>query len=395
MTYPNENRKKITLYSWLMPLIVVVSLGALFAITQKRPQSGDSAPNGFPSDIIADSIPDPVDLSEYGKSKCMGCHSDQHDDWLPSPHALAATSEPFSSTFNHVYDKIGVPKAVQCLECHAPLDSHGGTLDENGRVQPEAFLSEGISCAVCHLGKGFVLKSTSGLIPTSMHDEALWARRPRNAEFCSNCHNPSHPLMEILTPDAGFIKPAGNPFMEWLESGYSDDESPNYKACIDCHGQNGFGTVHNWPGKKPEIIKSAYSMDFQPYTFDGMRIESSVTITNDGCGHKLPTGDPGHMLTFEFHIVDERGMAMFMQEYTMVGDMLGDEDTRLAPGEKIQIPLASPAPANWTPSLDSLTVKYTVSYSPEPNIRDFLAQIGISSEPLIIEEGLIRIPQAD
>jgi hypothetical protein len=403
MTEQNHSPRKSPFVKWLIPVVVFLSLLAVFAASHKNPAEDPSATGGADERSQADGTTDepvgPVDLSEFGPSKCTQCHQAQFDDWSQSPHALAATNPPFEASFNHVHDTIGSDEAVSCLQCHAPLDSIGASLDENGRIVADSLAIWGISCAACHLGNGEVLTPMLGVIPQNPHDEALWTRRPSNADFCGDCHNPSHPLMAELEPDFGFTIPAGNPYREWLQGPYSEEQSEQYRTCIDCHGQNGAGTVHNWPGGTMERVKSAYTVTLNTFESSGGMLSGGVKITNTGCGHALPTGDPGHMLVFVFSIVNPEGVALFTEEYRLVGDMggraepfPGESDTRLKPGESVEIRLVAPLAADAIGNTDALKLRYKATYSREPVIASYLNSIGVISEPVLIEETETELP---
>ena len=94
-------------------------------------------------------------------------------------------------------------------------------------------------------------------------------------------------------------------WLEWLASPYSDETSPNYASCVDCHmPPSGASTVsplsglqrpldtirsHRIEGTSPAFLENAVDMSLsvQPGTTD---IQVTVDVANTMTGHHVPTG---------------------------------------------------------------------------------------------------------
>jgi len=81
------------------------------------------------------------------------------------------------------------------------------------------------------------------------------------------------------------------------------------------------GRQHLWRGgHDPEMIKRAIGVKVgadpvEPKPGDKVRV--TLTLVNEGAGHKLPTGDPDRHFTVEFAVEDQNGKVLEDQSDTM------------------------------------------------------------------------------
>jgi len=315
---------------------------------------------------------------------CQGCHLPQYNDWVESPHGRALLSEEFISTFELVA-AMG-DSTYPCLACHSPQNVWMSNAENNGVLPDEA-----INCFACHtqtLHIGDQLLA-EGIDSYEIGVEGIdfYEVGPQHPNLCANCHNPDTPLLQLLSTEltqAWSVNEAlGNPYQEWLDSRFSQ-EGEDYKTCLDCHGQNGTGTLHRWPEDKAELVRSAYGeievLEIEAEDENGWR--GGIRITNRGCGHMFPTGDPGRIITIELDVVDGSdilGEAVF--SFGMIGDSDGNlVDTRLAPGEYHDMYID----IDNVP--ETAELKWTVSYRFDTAFQELMDMLGVESDVLIVEE---------
>jgi len=231
-----------------------------------------------------------------------------------------------------------------CADCHAPgIDGELG-----GRSLHDAqglSYTEGVHCDVCHKVESVDLNQPAGVAgalhivrPSEPDSFSEWqyltfgpwsdVSNPRmgsvqrdhfyEASFCAGCHQLDQ---ESLIPGADVDParwsdgtfPVHSTFEEWQNGPYSP-ASP----CQSCHmppenrylnaadltdpelADAAFGWLrppgsvrrHQWPGPRTraQLLKQAASLDVD--VTPGQQTTVSVTTTNSGCGHALPTGDP-------------------------------------------------------------------------------------------------------
>jgi hypothetical protein len=218
---------------------------------------------------------------------------------------------------------------------------------------------------------------------------------PQHPNLCANCHNPHEALLYILdteyASDWSIQEALGNPYQEWLQGEYSQ-EGENYRTCLDCHGQNGTGTVHRWPEDKAELVRAAYG-ELEIITSDvddpsnENAWEGGIRITNVGAGHMFPTGDPGRMVTIYLNVYADDDL--YAEAVYSFGSVESEDggllDTRLAPGEShdLLVTLSEPpVPA------DQLVLKWRVTYEFDPAFASILERWGVEPDVLVIEDNL-------
>lgn len=258
-------------------------------------------------------------------------------------------------------------------------------------ISPAA--AEGVTCIVCHRAVGTGQDDTLNIAPVadrvdgSIAAIALRARPERHREamnpevvaesrLCAGCHN-------LASPDGISLEPT---FDEWLASPYPSEGV----TCQDCHMPikaglavdstvGGMVAAHGgFPGAPSSLegvsdsealLRQAATLDMAWVSTADDHLAAIVTVTNSGAGHYLPTGaDDLRQVWLELtlrdrndHIVwqsgametggrlpegavrfrkvlgDQHGRVVSLHRFWTANQIL--EDTRLAPGERRQIPI--------------------------------------------------------
>ncbi len=173
-------------------------------------------------------------------SDCGSCHEDAERAWAASRHASARTNETYAVSF-------AAARHEWCETCHAPQAERG------------------VGCVSCHTTHA----------------------RPAD-DVCAKCHQFDYPVRRTL--DSGLVEytdlPMQNTVAEWRRSSFST------KACADCHG------AHDVRGARDVAwLRSILSLDAE--------LEDDtwhVTVTANGAGHAVPTGDPFRVLRVAIHV---------------------------------------------------------------------------------------------
>lgn len=246
--------------------------------------------------------------------------------------------------------------AGNCATCHAPM----AAVDDPYGVDPaalEAVEAEGVGCDFCHKVWDVVLDAETRLPyenrpgvlsyvfrrPAAEHQlftgpfddvapgEDVYSPVQRESRYCAPCHSARFWGVEIY-----------NSYGEWLESAYSDPESPT--TCQDCHMPsnltNHFARVeeggkvrdpetifgHRMPGASDiDILQNAVTMTVSAFACAGT-VEVRVKILNDKTGHHVPSDSPLRHLILVMEATDERGNSLnqiggpILPEWCGVGD---------------------------------------------------------------------------
>lgn len=206
-----------------------------------------------------------------------------------------------------------------CQECHGPIAVMSGEIANLGTASKQS--QEGVTCDFCHKVNGTEtpLGNTSATLDTesgkhaqfkdavSPVHETKYSQFHETAEFCGTCHNVDH-------PGNGMHLEAT--YSEWKAGPYAQDGI----VCQDCHMTPGPGVTKPNPGVAAaggperehiytmtfvggnvalgnaelaeERLKSAATLQLEvpEIVSEGEKAQATVTITNSGAGHMLPTG---------------------------------------------------------------------------------------------------------
>jgi hypothetical protein len=244
------------------------------------------------------------------------CHSQFINQWQQSLHAQALSDPLFQAKLAEGNTATGGAIGPFCLKCHGPVATMTGQL---GTTDKKSAAAQAMPCSFCHQAVGAsaptnnvsLLIDPSGIYraqiatPTAPHPVAV-SPFHATSQICGSCHNVSHP---------GNGLPIEATYTEW-------QNSPQGKAgitCQDCHmsaapGQ--IGPSMGWaagggayrpiyqmtfmgaqvalgnPVLAEGMLKNAATIELEgPAMLEGAKSTSAtVTITNTGAGHYLPTG---------------------------------------------------------------------------------------------------------
>ena len=258
--------------------------------------------------------------------QCGNCHKEIYEEWKTSIHSKAYV-DPFFQAYWNKDEHIWI-----CLNCHSPMAPQQPWLIkglEDGKVYKPIkadnphydadYQQEGITCAACHVRDGVIegpFENIQAPHPTR------YSPRFRSTAICYTCHQ---------VPSGPFQFYNGGPcstFPEFEAGPYFKEG----KICQDCHmpgierslvsgGPLRQGRRHLWRGGHfPEMLRRAASVRLKadrPVLQPGQDVMFTLTLTNAGAGHKIPTGDPDRYFTVSFEVVDAAGTVIKRQESTM------------------------------------------------------------------------------
>jgi hypothetical protein len=258
--------------------------------------------------------------------ECGTCHKEIYEEWKTSIHSKAFV-DPFFQAYWNKDEHIWI-----CLNCHSPMQPQQPWLIqglEDGKVYKPIkadnphydadYQQEGITCAACHVRDGVIegpFENIEAPHPTR------YSPRFRSTNICFTCHQ---------VPSGPFQFYNGGPCSTFPEF----EAGPYYKEgkiCQDCHmpsidrplvsgGPVRQGRQHLWRGGHfPEMIKRAAVVQLKAdrtVLQPGEEVMFTLTLTNGGAGHKIPTGDPDRYFTVSFEVVDASGAVLKRQEETM------------------------------------------------------------------------------
>lgn len=279
---------------------------------------------------------------------CGLCHPDQRAQWEGSPMAKAG-----NNTWVHdIYSGTGTPggmggfvylrdsifadsnPASECASCHQPelwIQEPFAPM-EDYQIPPSEAVVHGISCEVCHKiadvnvdqinypgifpgavtftrpefpFDGQVQYGVLGDVDFGMDGYMRASYQPQlRAEACGACHQDANDPAGNHSFSGVISEPT---YLEWLNSPYSNPDSPLYADCVDCHmpayGAQEVCSIlyppllrdpetirsHTILGTTPEYLENAVELSMQAKLF-GDTIEVGVDITNSFTGHHVPTG---------------------------------------------------------------------------------------------------------
>ena len=283
---------------FVLALCVVVSAAATAGAAGKPVEPGNAKSSQFNS-----------------VSEC-GCHSSLVDEWTASMHAQALTDPLYLTKLEEGNKATDGALGAFCNKCHGPVATMTGEI--GGEMSTVS--AESITCTFCHYAVGNQGEpgNTSQLVepdgvrraqlkdPQAPHPAAFNEFQTK-AEICGGCHNVLHPVNNMHLEST---------YSEWQKSPYAKQGI----VCQDCHMSAQPGTIGPSKGTAaagaPERdniyrmtfvggqvalgpselavarLKSAATLGLEVAEIVGPGQEASVTVTttNSGAGHYLPTG---------------------------------------------------------------------------------------------------------
>ena len=280
-----------------------------------------------------------------GVGSCVTCHPMIVTQWENNAHGGAVSNARFFSLYNgtnlsatlqvgpgYVNDFPGT--AGLCASCHAPGLSVDGYLTIDMNIARDV-ITAGIHCDYCHkLGGVYTNPATGSVYPNAPGVESTRVLRPppgdniffgpyddikdpdtflpliSESQFCAPCHQFSF-----------WGTPIYESYEEWLSSPYAEAGT----TCQNCHmppnGDSYFvlpemGGLPHPPetipshlelgATSPELLQDAVKLGVTSQEAGG-QLEVTVTITNTGAGHDIPTDFPGRQMLLLVTATDEVG----------------------------------------------------------------------------------------
>lgn len=246
-------------------------------------------------------------------SKCGECHTDIYKEWKNSLHAQSFEDPVFQDAYKKI---INTEEQKLCLTCHVPTVS-----ETKDYMIKQEISKEGITCDFCHsvrdvkngnfeLEIGNIKFGPISDIPENLNigHKNKYSEIFSKAEFCKTCH-------EFKNKYGVYVLDTYN---EWKNSEYSAKGI----HCQNCHmteipftkivdprvyPSKRHITDHKCLGGHSEIrLKKAASLNVL-YKVENKKIITSVYVTNNESGHKLPTGIPIRKLILEVSLVNKFG----------------------------------------------------------------------------------------
>lgn len=255
--------------------------------------------------------------SDFESVAGCGCHSGLVNEWSESMHALALEDPIYQAKLQEAKDATDGALGAFCNACHGPIATMTREIDSE-KMSPVS--SEAIGCSFCHQAVGLNGKpaNTSHLVetdgvrraqlkdPEAPHPAAYSAFH-ESAEFCGGCHNVDHPINGMHLEAT---------YTEWKNGPWARDGV----VCQDCHMSSQPGAIGPSRGRAaagapermnisrmlfvggqvelgPSDIATARLQSAADLVLEvpsivaaGESVEVTVTITNKGAGHYLPTG---------------------------------------------------------------------------------------------------------
>ncbi len=271
-----------------------------------------------PSAAVAE-IPS-VPSSHFQSSAGCGCHAALVEQWSGTMHSQALSDPIYQAKLAEANKATGGALDEFCEDCHGPVAAMAG-MNGKGAKPRDAVANEGVGCDFCHqltgtskpIGNNSWIISADGVKRAQFKDsvspshDSAYSAYHESAEFCGACHNVDHP---------GNGMPLEATYTEWLSSSYAAQGI----TCQDCHMTPGAGPTKPNPGKAAAFgpdREHIYSMTFAggnvalgnaelaeerlrgaaTLEIDAPKVVEpgqdgtvTVTVTNSGAGHHLPTG---------------------------------------------------------------------------------------------------------
>jgi hypothetical protein len=323
---------------------------------------------------------------------CGRCHRAIVESWKLSAHADAMESSLFQDTLELAEADFGAASRYTCLGCHSPIAVQTGDTQLLRKVS-----WEGITCDYCHSIRSV---SFEGHNPKAKVDFSLVKSGPIK-DAVSMAHgtvfSAVHTSSDVCAPCHEYRNASGLPvlttYSEWKASRYAREG----KNCQSCHMYRVAGDVvdpkikaagqarvnlHQMPGSHSleQLTRTVKARLDGVRQSDQMRV--TVTVSNQGAGHYVPTGSPLRQLVLDLRVdtsddhhfkeeriyrrvvTDQHGTPISREHFVFVKAAKTLGDTRLAPDESRKEEFSFTVKAGV-----QATVKATFSYVYSPLAR--------------------------
>ncbi|NOY52663.1 MAG: hypothetical protein GXP58_03475 [Deltaproteobacteria bacterium] len=354
--------KKMKMRKRLIFLVLLTSFSLFMLYRFVRPLSIFVVTKAFERPIPAGKLP--TGLVSLSARECGKCHREIFEEWSGSIHARAWTDPYFQA------DTRFDGSQQICMNCHIPLENQQENrvlgfrdrdkLDPILRPNPDfdpELQKEGVTCAVCHVTDGVILgPRESGDAPHPVRKDP---RFTDGSSVCRRCH-----LVSGRRWDTFYRLPPCGTFREIKEAG------SRKAGCTGCHmpeekEENGHAH-HLWRGgHDPAMIRQALTVMVEENPSPRRnRKKYTLTLTNTGTDHFLPTGTPDRHLSVTFTLTDGRKDVLkektfMLKRHIMWRPFIADLwDTRLPKGKPRDYTFAFQTDTTPRPAALKIVVKY-------------------------------------
>jgi hypothetical protein len=274
---------------------------------------------------------------------CGTCHPAQLADWRTSTHATSMGP----GIVGQLVEMLATdPRAaLACQHCHAPLAEQAplrpDTLAANPDFDP-ALRARGIPCAACHVrgherfGPPRRDGTLAGGVPRETLPHGGVTRTPAYlaSEFCRECHQ--------FAPDGYALEG------KLLQDTYNEWKASRFAAagvqCQDCHMPD---RRHLWRGiHDPQMVRRGLTIRVVEDAPAPGRVAARLVVESTGVGHRFPTYVTP-IVVLRAELIDGAGrvIAGTREEHRIGREVTLDlerelTDTRLAPGQRAELPYA-------------------------------------------------------
>ncbi|HID70626.1 MAG TPA: hypothetical protein EYP35_09290 [Desulfobacterales bacterium] len=300
--------------------IIILATGAFLTWRMIRPMNIFVVTDAF-AKPMAITVP-PEGVESLNASSCGKCHTETYREWAGSMHASAWT-DPY-----YQVDLIFDGNQQICINCHSPLQNQQENLvlgfrdkerfkpilKKNPDFDPE-LQKEGVTCVVCHLRSGVIIgpySDTEAPHPTRFDPSMV-----DGIGVCRKCHVVSGNRWDTFFR----IPPCGT--VSEIREGQTTSID-----CTGCHmpavrrplvegWQDRQVRRHLWlGGHDKETVKNALQAELEIIKNKNTR-EATLTLTNTGADHFLPTGTPDRHLTVLFSLTGPAGKIIKEKSYLL------------------------------------------------------------------------------
>lgn len=330
----------------LIRVVVLLTLSAFLGWRFVRPMNIFTVAKSFERPVATATLPAGID--NLRAESCGKCHAEFYDEWRTSMHAHAWTEPYFQVDWRH-------DRAQQiCKNCHTPLDKQqeqrvlgfhdSDKFDPIVAPNPDfdpVLQQQGVTCAGCHVRDGKILGPYGN--PKAPHP----VRRMSDPnEICMPCHlvpgqrwdtffrmPPCGTVAEIRAVDNS--APQNTRSME-ATIGRTREVlvSPGELKCVACHmpavdrpltadGPVRAARRHLWRGgHDPAMVRQALQGQLERQPDIGHDTHITLTLTNVGAAHFLPTGTPDRHLSVALRLLDAQGHVLDSQQHILKRTLL-------------------------------------------------------------------------
>jgi hypothetical protein len=299
---------------------------------------------------------------------------DIYEEWKTTIHANSWKDPYFQVDF-----KFDGSQQI-CLNCHTPLENQQENLvlgfKYNNKFDPilkpnpkfnPSLQQEGVTCAVCHIEEGVILGPND--IETAPHPVRKDSRFTDGSGVCRRCHIVKGDRWDVFLK----LPPCGN-FAEIEETGVKINcvkcHMPKVKRAMATGAKERVGGRHLWRGgHDQDMVKKAIKIELKEKTAQEDKKGFTISLTNVGTEHRLPTGTPDRHLKVAFKLLNEnknvlKEKTIFLQRTILWRPFIIDLwDTRLKYNE-----------------LRSYSFEFKMDNIPPPALLDVKVEYGLLRE---------------